>query len=449
MPQIQAKCPQCHQPVMANVEQLFDTSVDPEAKQRILTGYFNLMQCPNCGYSGTLATPIVYHDAEKQLLLTYFPPEMMVPVNEQEKSIGPLITQVVNRLPAEKRKAYLFTPKAMLTFQQLVETILEGDGITREMLDNQQKRLNLIQRLMQTSPDVLEEVVKQEDAVMDESFFAILNRLIEASIQARDEKAAKQLAELQQKIMPISTVGQELQKQAKEAEAAIASLKAAGEKGLSRESLLDLLIKAPNDIQLQTLATLAASGFDYQFFQILTERIEKSSGDERDKLVKLREYLLKLTQEIEKQIQERKKIAHQNLETLLKAGNIEQATLQNLEAIDEIFVDVLKEELQAARQKSDLERSAKIQQVLAVLEKASTPPPEYKIIEELLMTSDSSERKKILEKNKEKITPELVQMLSGLAAQAQQQNEEPEAIQQIQEIYREALRFSMQTNLQS
>src|SRR5687767_15273042 len=56
-------------------------------------------RCPHCGYQGRLATPVVYHDNDKELLLTFFPPELAVPLNEQEKLIGPLIKQVMDRLP--------------------------------------------------------------------------------------------------------------------------------------------------------------------------------------------------------------------------------------------------------------------------------------------------------------------------------------------------------------
>jgi hypothetical protein len=108
----QIACPRCRQPVVAQIEQLFDITADPGAKQRLLGGVSNYAACKNCGYNGPLATPIVYHDNDKELLLTYFPPELGLPVNEQEKMVGPLITQVTNRLPAEKRKGYLLRPQA-------------------------------------------------------------------------------------------------------------------------------------------------------------------------------------------------------------------------------------------------------------------------------------------------------------------------------------------------
>ena len=96
MPQTTVNCPNCRQLISADVRQLFDVGTDPSAKQQVLTGTLNLVNCPHCGYQGNLATPIVYHDPEKELLLTYFPPELGLPVNEQERIIGPLINQVMN-----------------------------------------------------------------------------------------------------------------------------------------------------------------------------------------------------------------------------------------------------------------------------------------------------------------------------------------------------------------
>ncbi|NMC52308.1 MAG: hypothetical protein GYA48_01545, partial [Chloroflexi bacterium] len=119
-------CPRCRQPVIADIEQLFDMGTDPQAKQKLLSGMFNVIQCPSCGYTGQTPRPLVYHDPQKELLLTYFPPELGLPVNEQERLIGPLINQVVNSLPLEKRKAYLLRPQSMFTFETLIEKVLEA-----------------------------------------------------------------------------------------------------------------------------------------------------------------------------------------------------------------------------------------------------------------------------------------------------------------------------------
>ena len=173
MAQTQINCPNCKSPIMADVQQLFDVAQDPSSKSRLLSGFSNVVQCQVCGYQGALATPIVYHDPEKELLLTFVPPEVGLPHDEQERLLGSMINQVVNNLPAEKRKAYLFTPQAHLTMQGLVERVLEADGITKEMIERQQKQAELLNTLIGADKDVVDHLIKERGDEIDEVFFAM------------------------------------------------------------------------------------------------------------------------------------------------------------------------------------------------------------------------------------------------------------------------------------
>ena len=69
-------CPNCKTPITVDLIRLFDTNTDPDAKQILLSGQANYYQCPSCRSHGIYPTPIVYHDPEKELLLSYFPPEL-------------------------------------------------------------------------------------------------------------------------------------------------------------------------------------------------------------------------------------------------------------------------------------------------------------------------------------------------------------------------------------
>src|SRR5574340_981588 len=217
MPQTQIACPRCKQPITANVEQLFDVSADPAAKQRLLGGISNMARCPHCGFEGRLATPVVYHDADKELLLTYFPAELAMPVTEQEKLIGPMITQVTNRLPPEKRKAYLFKPIANLTYESMIETISGKDGITPEMIKAQQERLNLVDRLLgATSPEARSQLIKDNAAIIDEQFFVLFSRLLQAGMGGGQEALTKQLGEVQKQLLEETVIGRQLKESAGE-----------------------------------------------------------------------------------------------------------------------------------------------------------------------------------------------------------------------------------------
>lgn len=448
MPQTRTLCPRCHQPIVADINQLFDVNTDPEAKQRILSGAYNIVHCPNCGYEGNVATPLVYHDPDKELLLTYFPPDLGLPVNEQERLVGPLINQVVNNLPTEKRKGYLLRPQNMLTMQTMVERILEADGITHEMIEAQQKRLNLLQRLLGADDAARQEIVKEEDQLIDETFFALLNRMIEAAMGTGDEQSGQQLAELEKKLLPMTTVGKRLQSELEETQAAVKSLQDASKKGLTRESLLDLLTAAPTETRLSALVGMARGGMDYTFFQLLTERIEKAKDEEKKKLEDLREKLVKLTQDIDRETQAQVKMAHDMLEKIIASDNIQEAIMRNLPGITDLFLDVLKAEMQAAKMHEDKPRMEKLQQVFSVLQRASAPPPEYALIEDLISAQDDADRHKILEEHKAEITPEFLQLFNSLITQAEAQNQEKQLLDQLQAAYRSALRFSMEKNIQ-
>ncbi len=447
MPRTRINCPNCRQPIMADVQQLFDVNRDASAKSKLLSGMVNFVQCPNCGYQGSLATPIVYHDPEKEMLLTFVPPELGLPQPEQERLVGALINQVVNNLPLEKRKGYLLRPMAQLTLQGLVERILEADGITREMIQAQQQKLNLLQRLLTVKDEETRlEIIKQEEQSIDADLFGILSRLLQAAAGSGDQQAVTQLEDLQATLMETTEFGRQVKQQAEEVQAAMVSLQEAG-KELTREKLLDLVINAPSDLRVSTLVSLARPAIDYAFFQLLSERIDKASDAERERLINLRESLLELTQQIDAQVAARSSQARELLNKIMAAEDPTKATSDNLPLIDEFFLEALNSELQAVRKTGDLEKIGKLQSIAGVIQQASAPPPEIALIEQLLDSPDDEARRKLLEENREQITPDFMQVFSGLVTQVISSDQPPELVERFKALNRLVLRFSMENNL--
>jgi hypothetical protein len=449
----QISCPRCRKPVIAQIEQLFDITSDPGAKQRLLGGVSNYAVCQSCGYNGPLATPIVYHDADKELLLTYFPAELGMPVNEQEKLIGPLITQVTNRLPSEKRKAYLLRPQGCLTYQNLVERILGADGITPEMIQAQQKKVSMVERLLGAkSAEARSEIIKQEAALFDAEFFAIFGRLMEGASASGQEQYLTQMDAIQKQLMAKTEYGRKLAYQSNEIQEAVKTLQAAG-KGLDREKLLSILIDAPNDDRLNALVSMTRPGLDYMFFQSLTDRIEKKSGDDRKKLEDLRTKLLEITRLIDQRTEEEFKRANELLNTLLAAEDIQKATTEHLEEMSDVFVQLLNNALKEANQKNDSERMPKLQQIATVLQKASAPPPELALLEELLDAPDEAVLNKLLEQHVKEITPELSSIIANILTRSEEQagdkpkGEDAKTIDKLKQVYRAILKFTMKKSM--
>jgi hypothetical protein len=437
--------------IAANVEQLFDVTQDPQAKQRLLGGVSNMARCPHCGYQGRLATPIVYHDNAKELLLTFFPPELGLPLNEQEKIIGPLIKQVMDRLPAEKRKAYLLKPVPNLTYESMVQLILGKDGITPEMLKEQQDRVSVIERLLQASTsEVRSELIKQNINLFDEQFFALFSRLAQSAAQSGQEPVARAMVELQKQLLEETEFGRGLKESVGELEAASKSLQEVGQ-GLTREKLLDMVIDAPNDARVRAYVSLARGGMDYQFFQMLTEKIDKASGEEKTKLESIRDRVLDFTNEVDKQMEARYKQAQEFVESLLAQEDVVQAVQQNLDGFSQDAVDVVNQMLRQASEKNDYTRMGKLQKMVEVLRQASTPP-EVEFIEHLLDAPDDAALDQMLDANKDIVNDQFMEALIGLVAQvdqaAEQGNPEAKALsEKLSKVYKASLKLSMKKNM--
>ncbi len=443
-------CPQCHQPITIELTRLFDTNTDPEAKQKLLSGSANYFKCPICGAQGVYPTPIVYHDPDKELLLTFFPPDLHTPINEQERILGPMIKKAMDDLPPEKRKSYLFRPQTMLTQQRLFETILEADGITPEMIKAQQEKLHLLQQLLGASAEGLPEMIQQNDEKIDEEFFMLLSTLAQASAAAGDQESLAALNALQKALIEHSTLGKTAAMEAAETQEAVKELQELSKTGLTREKLLDLLIKSSNsDIRLTTIATMVRSGLDYTFFQLLSDKIEASSGEEKAHLESLRQRLLTITQAVDEAMKTQLEEARKLVNELLAAEDVEKATQEALPRINQAVVEVINQEAKAAQAAKDEAKLRKLSQIINVIQSADSSNAYLGLIDALLQEESAENRVKILEESGDLVNDEFVQLLAGLIGQLEQQGDQQEVLDQLKELNREILRFTMKRNLQS
>lgn len=446
MPKTSIACPNCRQSIVAEIDRLFDVNEDQTAKQRLLSGVFNIVNCPYCGFKGQASTPIVYHDPEKELLLTYIPPDINIPHNEQERVIGAMINQITNRLPQEKRKGYLLQPQSTLTLQGLIERVLEAEGITREMIQAQQDKLKLIQRFAELeNTDLINELIKEEDNNIDADFLVILHRLTEGAAASGDKETTDRLNHILELVLETSTFGKQVKSQSEEIEAAMADLREAGDE-LSREKVLELVLKTPNETRLRAFVNLARPIMDYSFFLLLSERIDRARGEGRTRLIELRNDLIEMTQEYDKQLEAIIIEKRQLIEEILSSPDVNSAMVKALPVVDELFLSELNQELELARKKGDLAEIEKLNSMLNIIREASAPPQEFELIEELLQARDSMERQKILDEHAEEITPEFSSLLSNVVMQTQEGNNK-EFADRVSEVYREVLRFSMARNM--
>src|SRR5690606_6052959 len=95
----------------------------------------------------------------------------------------------------------------------------------------------------------------------------------------------------QTQLLEETEYGRQLKESVGELEAAQQVLQDAGQ-SLTREKLLDFVLESKTDARIRAYVSLARPGMDYVFFQNLTEKIEKASGDEKTRLEGIREKLL-------------------------------------------------------------------------------------------------------------------------------------------------------------
>lgn len=436
-------CPNCGNPIPLQVEQIFDVAVDPTAKRRLLSGQANVLSCGQCRFQTMVATPLAYHDPEKELLLTYVPMELNLPAVEKEKALGSLVRAITNRLAATDRKGYLLRPQEMLTLQGMFERILEADGITPEMLKAQQTKAqavqDLLKRMLSAAPEQLPELVRANDTLVDYEFFAFLANIADRAQEMGDAKALQKLQDAQEALLAHSTFGQFAQNQNQKMRQVSQELEALGD-SLDQAKLLERYVSAP-DIETASLyISLAIQLVDYEFFSALTERIDQATGAERQRLEALREHALELSEEMLSQNQAQAQERVDLLQRLVNADDIPQAVQQALPYVDELFMAILSQNLQNAQKSGAAELSKRLQQVAGAIQQAvkSNLPPEIQFINELLSQSDSSVAQGMVRRRATEFSDELGTVMEQVSASLRERGrvEQANQLDQYRDVFK-------------
>ena len=318
----QITCPNCQTPYTAEIHQVIDSDETPDLKQRLLAGQLNVAVCPNCGAGGQMMTPMLFHDAAHEMFVIFMPQEMNMGQMERERLIGQMARQVMDSMPSERRRAYMLQPQTVLTMQSFMEKVLETEGVTKEMIQRQQKQLELLQKLAKADKDVADYLLKERMGEIDETFFAMLQQYIDSAAQMQDNKQLINLTNLRAKLMTETEIGQEMERQ----QIALHALnrEAKAQNGLSPELLLKHLLKHLDDEKIQMALVRAGQGaLSYHFFQHLTEEIEaKEKAGEKtavQQLTAMRQRLLKIYDDMQAQSKRLLDEADKTLQALLAA----------------------------------------------------------------------------------------------------------------------------------
>lgn len=419
--QTSVSCANCGQPLNIPVRSIVDAQADPQGKMLLLNGQLNSGICQNCGTPNTVLAPILYHDGTKELLLAHIPAEITLQTGRnEEKILGEMMNVLSSALRQDQFKAYMFNPRRTLSMQGLINQILEADGITPEMIEAQQKRLALVQSMLEVDADVLDSLIQERDDEIDQTFFQAFSVVAQRLLQAGNTELADQLVEIQEKLIQQSSYGRELiaqqAAQSEVIEEVAQELNDLGD-GVQRSDMVDLVVGyVDKDMHLQALVGLVRQAFDYEFFQELTSYIGKAPADQRDALEGLRERLTQLTQEIDEQMRAAAQQAARLLQEMVNSPNLEQLIAANLPRIDDTFMQVLSMNLQEAKRREDEAAAARLQEiyerVMTMLQAQMNP--ELRFVNDLLSTTTDQEAQQLIAKKLIDFDDELLEVLDAV-----------------------------------
>ncbi|MEO8396942.1 MAG: hypothetical protein ABI700_28360, partial [Chloroflexota bacterium] len=335
--------------------------------------------------------------------------------DQQEKTIGDLMREL--KLTQNAMKGYVFQPRRALTMQNLIEQVLQADGVTPAMMEDQRNRVRLLENLMQTPPEMLPDFVKQHDAEIDAQFFQTITMMAQRFASEGRTDVAGQLLQLQQIIASLSTFGQELIARSQAEEETVAEiaqeLESLGEDA-SREDFLSMALRyADDDQRLQALVGLARPAFDTTFFEELSVKIGQAPADQREGLEGLRDKLLELTTIIDQQTQAALQESAALLQEIVTAPDMDEAIAQNMDLLDDTFMAVLQANVQKAQRRGDLNASAKLKQVYERVLTAlrGNMQPELRFINDLLATESDEAASALLMEQANNYGPVLLDMM--------------------------------------
>jgi hypothetical protein len=368
-----------------------------------------------------LNAPLIYHDSSKELLFCLVPQELGLTEHERQRTIGTLSNAIINNLPTEKRRGYLLQPKQFLTFQTFVEAILEADGVTKQMLADQEARVQLIAELAQAADDSLRlaTLINEHIDTIDLDFFAILAAHIQIAEDQQAESAA-QLKQLRQALIEKTEVG----RQVGEREKALTSALEGIDENTTREDLLERIVAIDQEHAEQVLSVLVAVArplIDYRFFQLLTERIEsaeaKDNASTANALKAKRSMILDTAQKLDAELRARTQQKARLLNDILSSETPKEAIRARLQELDSVFLSVLEANIAQSQEQHqhDLEDRLRSVRNMIVEVMQESAPPQVRLINRLLQAEYPDGTRAMLRDNQAQIDQDMMTLFDVLA----------------------------------
>lgn len=134
------KCPQCGQYQEITVWHSITVSDSPDLKSDLLAGKVNIFRCDACSAPALLPTPLLYHDEEKRLMISFTPCE-----NDVQKAQLFDNVKTASRESRELANLEDYDLRFVADYNQLLEKILVFDTDLHDKVTEFLKLLILMQ----------------------------------------------------------------------------------------------------------------------------------------------------------------------------------------------------------------------------------------------------------------------------------------------------------------
>lgn len=419
------RCPQCSTSFVVEVRTIVDVGDEPELKEQFLRGQVNYARCPNCGAGGMLSSPLLYHDPDKELLISYIPAELGYTADQQEHVVGGLVNAVMNQLPPERRKGYFLQPRSALTLDGLFDAILEADGVSREVLEGQRAKLRVLNELLAAVDDdkTLDTLVEKHRDALDYEFFLLLSNLIDADEAGTTDQPVQGLAQLREKLL----------------QRVSPAMPRTAPQNLSYDELIDMLSGDEAAKTWRTTIALNRQRLDYGFFQALTARIDaaQTAGDAKtaEALTALRQRILDELDAQNRLVREAEDEASLLVMQLLEAQDVKAAVREHRDEVDDVFLMVVAR-LQAAAARRDEARAARLGAILdAALEVIEENlPPAERLMNRLLRTDSLEESNRVLEESRGLLNDGFLTLFDGYVAELERRGQDSALLDHLRQV---------------
>lgn len=386
--------------------QVVDVGRDPALKSALLSGRLT-----------NLAAPFIYHDPSKQMAYVLMPMELNLRDTDQQRVIGQLTQAIMRGLPENAPRGYLLQPKMFFTFQSLIEAILEQDGITPDVLRQQQEKVDLLREMARMSDEAgLRAKARENDTKIDASFFDVLSASIEANMNAGREQSAQALAGLQRILLEETTYGKKIGERM--------AILEAFQKSPTREVLLDQLIAAPDTESREMLVAMGRQLLDYAFFQQLTQKLEAADEADKVKLTALRKEVQEMREKVDAASRAYMEEKAGLIQAIASSKNPLQTARDREAEIDDAFFAVLQANAQEAQRRGDEQTLKALSAIndIGMQIMAERQPPEVQMVNALLSAEYPEETQKMLEELKDIADDRLIGVMAQFADQLSQQD---------------------------